>query len=98
MLLSGLGSGAAWLTSYSRADGQIRKLRPVETLLDMAKTARAIETIDALDTLREEIDEILRKTMSEVERKELDAAVLFPLSVALNQAQTAICERRAELN
>jgi len=97
MLLSGLGSGAAWLTSYSRADGQIRKLRPVETLLDMAKTARAIETIDALDTLREEIDEILRKTMSEVERKELDAAVLFPLSVALNQAQTAICERRAEL-
>ena len=97
MLLSGLGSGAAWLTSYSRADDQIRKLRPVETLLDLAKTARAIETIGALDTLREEIDEILRKTMSEVERKELDAGVLFPLSVALNQAQAAICERRAQL-
>jgi TRAP-type uncharacterized transport system substrate-binding protein len=97
MLLSGLGSGAAWLTSYSRADDQIRKLRPVETLLDMAKTARDIDSIDALDTLREEIDEILRKTMSEVERKELDAAVLFPLSVALNQAQAAISERRAQL-
>ena len=33
----------------------------------------------------------------EVERKELDAGVLFPLSVALNQAQAAICERRAQL-
>jgi TRAP-type uncharacterized transport system substrate-binding protein len=97
MLLSGLGSGAAWLTSYSRADDQIRKLRPVETLLDMAKTARAIESIEALDALREDLDAILRRTMGEVERKELDAAVLFPLSVALNQAQAAICERRAEL-
>jgi hypothetical protein len=97
MLLSGLGSGAAWLTSYSRADVQIRKLRPVEALLDLAKNARAIETIDALDALRDEIDEILRKTMFQVERKELDVAVLFPLSVALNQAQAAIGARRAEL-
>jgi NMT1-like family len=97
MLLSGLGSGAAWLTSYSRADDQIRKLRPVEALLDLAKSARAIETIDALDAARDEIDEILRTTMSQVERKELDVAVLFPLSVALNQAQAAIGARRADL-
>jgi TRAP-type uncharacterized transport system substrate-binding protein len=97
MLLSGLGSGAAWLTSYSRADDHIRKLRPVETLLDMTRTARAMETLEALDQLREEVDEILRKTMAQVERKELDVAVLFPLSVALNQAQAAIGARSAEL-
>jgi TRAP-type uncharacterized transport system substrate-binding protein len=97
MLLSGLGSGAAWLRSYSRADDRIRKLKSIETLLDMAKSARAAETIAALDTLGGKIDEILRRTICQVERNELEQAVLVPLSVALNQAQAAICERRVQL-
>jgi TRAP-type uncharacterized transport system substrate-binding protein len=97
MLLSGLGSGAAWLTSYSLADDRIRKLRSLETLLDMAKSARAAETIEALDALGEEINDTLRRTLCQVERNELEVAVLVPLSVALNQAQAAICDRRAQL-
>jgi TRAP-type uncharacterized transport system substrate-binding protein len=97
MLLSGLGSGAAWLTSYSRTDDRIRKLRSIETLLDMAKSARAAETIAALDALGDKIDEILRRTMYQVGRNELEQAMLVPLSVALNQAQAAICERRVQL-
>jgi hypothetical protein len=97
MLLSGLGSGAAWITSYSRADDRIRKLRSLETLLDMAKSARAAETIEALDALGEEINDTLRRTLCQVERNELEVAVLVPLSVALNQAQAAICDRRAQL-
>ena len=36
MVFSGFGSGAAWLASYSRADDRIRKLKALETLLDIA--------------------------------------------------------------
>jgi TRAP-type uncharacterized transport system substrate-binding protein len=97
MLFSGLGSGAAWLASYSRADDRIRKLRSLEILLDMAKAARAAETSDALDALSDEIDDILRRTMQQVERNELDAAALFAFSVVLNQARAEISERRAQL-
>jgi hypothetical protein len=97
MLLSGLGSGAAWLTSHSRADERHRKLQLLEILLDMSKAARTAETIDALGALGDKIDNILRRMMSEMERNQLDMAVLFPLSVALNQAQAAISERRVQL-
>jgi len=97
MLFSGLGSGAAWLASYSRADDRIRKLRSLEILLDLAKAARAAETSDALDALSDEIDDILRRTMQQVERNELDAAALFAFSVVLNQARAEISERRAQL-
>jgi hypothetical protein len=96
-VFSGLGSGAAWLASYSRADDRIRKLRSLEILLDMAKAGRAAETSDALDALSDEIDDILRRTMQQVERNELDAAALFAFSVVLNQARAEISERRAQL-
>jgi hypothetical protein len=97
MLLSGLGSGAAWIGSRFRADGRIRKLKPLETVLDTTKSARAAETIEALNALGDEMYDILRRTMYQVESNELDVAVLSPLSVALNQAQAVIDERRAQL-
>jgi TRAP-type uncharacterized transport system substrate-binding protein len=97
MVFSGFGSGAAWLASYSRADDRIRKLRALDMLLDIAGTARLAETHEQLDKLRRDVDELLRRTMHQVERKEFDESAMVAFSIALNQAQGAISERRAIL-
>jgi TRAP-type uncharacterized transport system substrate-binding protein len=97
MVFSGLGSGAAWLTSYSRADDRIRKLRALEVLLDIAATARFAETHEQLDRLRGDVEDLVRRTMHQVERNDLDESAMVAFSIALNQAQGAISERRAIL-
>ena len=97
MVFSGFGSGAAWLASYSRADDRIRKLRALETLLDIAATARLAETHEQLDKLRCDVDELVRRTVRQVERNDLDESAMVAFSVVLNQAQSAISERRLVL-
>ncbi len=97
MVFSGFGSGAAWLASYSRADDRIRKLRALETLLDIAGTSRYAETHEQLDKLRCDVDDLVRRTMHQVERNDLDKSAMVAFSIALNQAQSAISERRAIL-
>ncbi len=97
MVFSGLGSGAAWLTSYSRADDRIRKLKALENLLDIAGAVRLAQTHEQLDTLRGDIDELVRRTMRQVERNALDESAMVAFSIALNQAQSAVAERRALL-
>jgi hypothetical protein len=97
MVFSGLGSGAAWLTSYSRADDRIRKLKALETLLDIAGAVRSAQTHEQLDKLRGDIDELVRRAMRQVERNALDQPAMVAFSIALNQAQSAVAERRAML-
>ena len=97
MVFSGLGSGAAWLTSYSRADDRIRKLKALENLLDIAGAVRLAQTHEQLDILRADIDELVRRTMRQVERNALDESAMVAFSIALNQAQSAVAERRALL-
>ncbi len=97
MVFSGFGSGAAWLASYSRADDRIRKLRALETLLDIAGTSRSAKTHEQLDKLRRDVDDLVRRTMHQVERNDLDESAMVAFSIALNQAQSAISERRAIL-
>ncbi len=97
MLMSGLGSGAAWLASYARADDRVKRLKVLERLLDIVKAARAAETVDELVKLREEADSVLSRTIRQVEGNKLDESALMAFSLALDQAQLAISDRRATL-
>jgi TRAP-type uncharacterized transport system substrate-binding protein len=97
MVFSGLGSGAAWLTSYSRADDRIRKLKALENLLDIAGAVHSAQTHEQLDKLRGDVDELVRRAMRQVERNALDESAMVAFSIALNQAQSAIAERRSML-
>ena len=67
MLMSGVGSGLAWLASYARADDRVKRLKVLDRLLDIVKMARAAETVDELIRLREEADSILSRTIRQVE-------------------------------
>jgi TRAP transporter TAXI family solute receptor len=98
MLMSFLGSGIAWLTSYTRADERMRRMRVLDHLLDVMQRARAAQTREELDKLRADVDDVLRRTIARVERNELDESALMAFSLALDQAQIAIADQRAHLS
>lgn len=97
MLLSGLGSGLAWLASYFRADNRVRSLKAVDRLLDIVKAARDAETVEELIKLRDEADAVLGRTIRQVEANKLDDSALMAFSLVLDQAQLAISDRRSVL-
>ncbi|MGA7427971.1 MAG: TAXI family TRAP transporter solute-binding subunit [Rhodoplanes sp.] len=97
MLMSGLGSAAAWLASYARADDRVKRLKILERLLEIVKAARTAATLDELAKLRDEADAVLGRTIREVEANKLDESALMAFSLALDQAQLAISDRRATL-
>ena len=97
MLMSGLGSGIAWLASYARADDRVKRLKVLEHLLDIVKSARAAATLDELGRLRDDADAVLARTIRDVEGNRLDESALMAFSLALDQAQLAISDRRATL-
>ena len=97
MIISILGSGIVWVTSYFKADDRIRRMKVLDHLLDVVKTARRVETIEEIENLRADVDEILNKTLQQVEKNDLDESALIAFSLALDQAQLAISDRRAIL-
>lgn len=97
MLLSGLGSGVAWLASYFRADDRVKRLRALDRLLDIVKAAREAETVEELIKLREEADAVLGRTIRQVKVNKLDESALMAFSLALDPAQLAISDRRSVL-
>jgi len=97
MLMSFVGSAAAWLMSYARADDRVRRMRVIEHLLEVVKAARNAKSIADLDKLRADVDAILVRTLHQVERNDLEESALMAFSLALDQAQLAINDRRAVL-
>ena len=95
MAMSVLGSGFAGLLSYSKADDRVRKLRALERLLEIAKSARAADSIKALDDLQAEIDTIQAAMIQEVEAGTLDETAMMAYAMSIERAQTGISDRRA---
>ena len=97
MAMSFVGSGVAWLTSYAKADDRVRRMRVIERLLAVIKAARSATTLAEIEKLRVEVDEILHRTLHQVEQNDLDESALMAFSLALDQAQLAINDRHATL-
>lgn len=98
MLVSFIGSGAAGLMSYARADERARRLAVLDRLMDIVTAARAADSADQLKSLQHEADAILAETMREVQAGALDETMVAGFAVALDQARAAISERRAALS
>ena len=97
MVSSFLGSGIAWLTSYTKADERLRHTHVLDQLIELMTAARKAATLEELDKLRADTDDILRKTILQAEQNALDEQALLAFSLALDQAQMAISDRRAML-
>ncbi len=64
MALSGLASGGAWLRSYLRRREPTHNVCLRSRLLDMIAAARESESIEELDEMQKEADEILRDMLN----------------------------------
>jgi TRAP transporter TAXI family solute receptor len=96
MILPLFGSGLAGLATYMKAGERTQHLRLLNKLLDVCKRARRIETMDALERLQTEADELVIETVHRAERAALgESQLAFVLSI--EQARSALAERRAIL-
>lgn len=96
MLLSFLGSGAAWLASYARSDGD-GDTTDLEALLGIVPRARTAVATDELDIMRSEIDAIMERAIRHIESGSLDGARSSAMRLAADHARSAISERRGML-
>jgi hypothetical protein len=97
MLLSGFGSAAAWLLSHGRKDNRLQRLKVLDRLGEIVKLARVAPTTDDLARFRTEIDDILGRVVDQAERNEIAESSVRAFALALDQAQLAVSERRAEI-
>jgi TRAP-type uncharacterized transport system substrate-binding protein len=98
MLLSFVGSGLAGLLSYNKADERIRRLYTLERLIEIAKSARTADSIQALDELQAEIDTIHTGMIRDVETGALDETAMMAYTLSTERAEQAVTARRAMLH
>jgi TRAP transporter TAXI family solute receptor len=96
MLLSFFGSGAAWLASYARSDGD-GDTTDMEALIGIVPRARTAMSADELDIMRSEIDTIMERAIRHIEAGSLEGARSSALRLAADHARGAISERRGML-
>jgi len=97
LLLSVLGSGSAWLRHYLKRDE--RKLNTLhrDKLLDTICMARKTASLEELEALQAEADDILRETLDCYDDGAIEEADLAAFGLVLHQFHHAVVERRAAL-
>jgi TRAP transporter TAXI family solute receptor len=95
MVLSGLASGGAWLRSYLRRREPAHNVFLRNRLLDMIAAARERESIEELDEMQKEADEILRDMLNCFEGGAVADDTLSTFNIALDQFHYAVADRKA---
>jgi TRAP transporter TAXI family solute receptor len=97
MGLSAMGSAGAWFAGYLKKDERSNNSSLRERILDMLKTARRSDSIEELDRLQVDADDILRDTLHCFEHGAIEEGVLTAFNIALEQFHNAVADRRASL-
>jgi TRAP transporter TAXI family solute receptor len=97
MLLSALGSIGAWFVGYLRRDEREINTSLRERLLEMLKIARKSTSMDELDEMQAEADEIMRDTLHCFEDGAIEEGSLTAFSIALEQFHNAVADRKSFL-
>ena len=97
LLLSVLGSGSAWLRHYLKRDE--RKLNTLhrDKLLDTICMARKTASLEELEALQAEADDILRETLDCYDDGAIEEGDLSVIGLTLEQFHHAVVDRRAVL-
>ena len=97
MGLSALGSLGAWFASYFRRDERTSNTSQRGRLLDMLALARRSGSIEELDRMQAEADDIMRSTLDCFERGGIEEGSLTAFQIALEQFHNAVADRKAWL-
>jgi TRAP transporter TAXI family solute receptor len=97
MGLSAMGSAGAWFAGYLKKDERNNNSSLRERILDMLATARRSDSIEELDKLQSDADDILRDTLHCFEHGAIEEGVLTAFNIALEQFHNAVADRRTLL-
>ncbi|SHK70487.1 TRAP transporter solute receptor, TAXI family [Bradyrhizobium lablabi] len=97
MGLSAMGSAGAWFAGYLKKDERNNNSSLRERLLEMLARARRSDSIDELDQMQSEADDILRDTLHCFEDGAIREGALTAFNIALDQFHHAVADRRALL-
>jgi TRAP transporter TAXI family solute receptor len=97
LLLSVLGSASAWLRHYMNRDERKLNTAHREKLLAAMLLVRKIDSMEELDALQCEADDILRETLDCYDDGAIEEGDLTAYSLVLEQFHHAIVDRRAAL-
>ncbi len=91
------GSAIAGLASYLRSSGRTRRLRLLQRVLDLVRKAHAVPTIEAINQLQIEADNLVIAIIHQGEHEEFDETVRMSFAFALDQLRFTIAARREAL-
>jgi TRAP transporter TAXI family solute receptor len=97
MGLSAMGSAGAWFAGYLKKDERNNNSSLRERLLEMLARARRSDSIDELEQMQTEADDILRDTLHCFEHGAIQEGALTAFNIALDQFHHAVADRRALL-
>jgi TRAP transporter TAXI family solute receptor len=97
MALSAMGSVGAWFASYLKKDERTNNVSVRGRLLDMLVAARRSDSIEELDQMQSEADDILRRTLDCFEHGAITEGALTAFNIALEQFHNAVADRKALL-
>src|SRR6202000_1010660 len=97
MALSAMGSAGAWFAGILKKDERNSNSSERDHLLDMLSAARRSESVEELDQMQAEADDILRKTLLCFEHGVIAEGALTAFNIALGQFHSAVADRKALL-
>jgi TRAP transporter TAXI family solute receptor len=97
LLFSVLGSATAAIRHFIRRDERKRNILHRERLVEAIARVRKIETIEELDALQREADDILRETLDCYDDGAIEESDLAAYSLVLDQFHHAVVDRRAAI-
>jgi TRAP transporter TAXI family solute receptor len=97
LLLSLLGSGTAWFRHYLKRDERRLNTLHRDKLLAAIATVRKMDSIEELDAMQHETDDILRETLECYDDGAIEQGDLSAYSLVLEQFHHAVADRRAAL-
>ena len=97
LLLSGLGSGAAWLRHYLKRDERKQNTLHREQLLPPTSKVREADLLEELAAMQHEADDILRETLDCYDDGAIEEGDLSAFGLVLEQFHHAVTDRRTAI-
>jgi TRAP transporter TAXI family solute receptor len=97
MALSAMGSAGAWFAGILKTDERKTNRSERDHLLEMLSIVRRCDSIEEMDRMQAEADDILRKTLLCYEHGGIAEGALTAFNIALGQFHNAIADRKALL-
>jgi hypothetical protein len=98
LVLSGLGSGGAWLSHFLKRDEREETTQLRKKILAMISRARTAESAEELLAMQREVDAIIRETLECYDDGAIDEEDLAAFGLVLELFHHAVAERRTALD